>query len=550
MSIQATGVSPPLHSHSTIHFKLEGENGFALILEKGQCVATYPIKQSIFTHLPKSDLPRSLEETIRELLRRNFIPAIEERSLVWISPLQRMTCLLCAKEKARISDCVKATESILEAYRMVDQMEDPFGKANFLEKLDRRWLQTLFDETKNPDLELLILKKEAIRFPFETALKELSELPSNLKKPSCFICFSIGDEEVEKWLENTFVADMRRVEIEAILCYRNAPISMNIKDFQRRILSADQVIIICTSDLKQKCEERSEDPYGVAEEVRLANERSSNPERRGTVFPVYLKGDHTTACPKEFVDILGTTFTIFDRSTSAQFFTYYTKAFELFACMRGIKRSIARQQMTKEFFLTVETVTRMTSTTKVREWLKKKKMQQNDPQTWHVKEVIRLMTVGNHLTAQIKQKISELAFNQNRDPDSTTIYAMGILSICSHQTSGLDENHPIKIQLHRGNASCLRNLESYDAALAECEKAQNVARTLHGPKSQEMLEIIKDKKRIYEDKGDQGKAGYCMVEILRILKYRTAEATNDAKRAAAARTSNPAAINTQNHPSN
>lgn len=50
--------------------------------------------------LPQSDLPRSLEDTIRELLKQNYVPSIRNGNLLWIHPSQYKMAVLLEKLKA------------------------------------------------------------------------------------------------------------------------------------------------------------------------------------------------------------------------------------------------------------------------------------------------------------------------------------------------------------------------------------------------------------------------------------------------------------------
>lgn len=357
MCTQAAGCYPLLNS--TIHFRIEEERGFAVVLEEEKCVATYPIGQNIFHILPQSDLPRSLEDTIRELLARDYTPAIKRGSLIWISPAQRRVnqishLLVCAKEQTKKRDYLKSVNLLLEAYRLVDDVDDLIAEANFLEKLDGRWLQELLDRTQNKELGAFIAKKARVRKVFEDALKELKDLPEGRKEPSCFVCFSIGDRAIENWLEETFVPDLIRVGINPVVCFRDLKPGEDIHDFQERIRFTDLAVFICTEDLKHKCESRVDAPIGAAQEVRLARERIKDPSKKGTNFLIYLMEEISRGCPSPYFEgILGTRFTLFDGSASTQFFSYYEHAFELFGSMRGIERSKSRE-VKKSFFENVK----------------------------------------------------------------------------------------------------------------------------------------------------------------------------------------------------
>ena len=98
--------------------------------------------------------------------------------------------------------CLKKAESLLM------EASDQFAIANFLEKLDRDWLEQLLKKLPNNEyLEKILLKKDAIRIAFEEYLRCLEKLSPKPDKPTCFICFNVEEEDVGKWLEDTLVSE-------------------------------------------------------------------------------------------------------------------------------------------------------------------------------------------------------------------------------------------------------------------------------------------------------------------------------------------------------
>ena len=93
---------------------------------------------------------------------------------------------------------------------------------------------------------------------------------SQERAPTCFICFNVEEKDVGKWLEHTLVPDLDKTGVKPLFCFRDLGPGKELNNFQGAIRNADQVIIICTPDLKQKCDKRIKAPIGVALEIRLA----------------------------------------------------------------------------------------------------------------------------------------------------------------------------------------------------------------------------------------------------------------------------------------
>lgn len=375
MSVQGATIHPPSTSLS-IHFRLEVESGFAEYFKEGAHVGTYPIDKHIFTILPESDFPRSLEETIQELLRQDYIPSIQNERLIWRHPAQHQVDEITlglerAKEHTNLGNYGDAVVTLLEIHRLACGLPDKLGEAHFLEKINRAWLEELFRKTLNQEIELLLLKKDAVRMAFEIALEELSQLAKRIH-PTCFVCFSL-EEDIENWLEQTFVRDLKQTGIVPLFCCRHLCDGMDLNEFQQQIRTADLVAIICTRDLKEKFDNRKQAPIGVAQEIRLAQERYNDPDKNGTNFPIYLKGDHRTVCPSPlFEPILGRKFTFFERSTPTQLFSYYSGAFELFGSMLNIERDVSRR-IKESFLVAVKKILRdkEIDREKVQQWLQR-----------------------------------------------------------------------------------------------------------------------------------------------------------------------------------
>ena len=244
--------------------------------------------------------------------------------------------------------CFKKAEELVKQIGV----SDPFALPHFLEKIDRNKLSQLRQTTRYlGDLNRLLLQKDALRMTFEKCLATLNQHSPQEKAPTCFICFNGEEADVEGWLERVLVPDLDRMGIQPLFCLRDLnPGRGELNNFQSLIREADQVMIVCTPDLKRKCEERKKNPTGVAQEIRLARQRYNDIDKYETNFILYLKGDQKISCPDVFFEpILGTTLTCLDKSQESSIFSYYASTFELFGGMRNIPRTVSRQ--VKEDFL-------------------------------------------------------------------------------------------------------------------------------------------------------------------------------------------------------
>ena len=141
------------------------------------------------------------------------------------------------------------------------------------------------------------------------------------------------------------VPDLDRMGIQPLFCFRDLnPGKGDLNNFQSLIRGADQVMIVCTPDLKRKCEEGRKAPMGVAQEIRLARQRYNDSDKYETNFLLYLKGNKKTSCPDVFFEpIQGTTLTLLKKSKKLSVLSYYENAFEFFGGMRNIPRIISRE---------------------------------------------------------------------------------------------------------------------------------------------------------------------------------------------------------------
>ena len=237
-----------------------------------------------------------------------------------------------------------------KAEELVKKTSDPFALPHFLEKLDRNRLIQLRQTTRYPeDLEKFILQKDAVRMTFEKCLAALNQHSSQTKAPNCFICFNVEEADVGRWIEQVLVPDLDQMGIQPLFCFKDLNHGEGeLNNFQGLIRRADQVMIVCTPDLKRKCKEREKNPVGVAQEIHLVKERYNDADKYGSTSLLYLKGTQKESCPSEFFEpILGIKL---NQSQETSILNYYEIAFELFGGMRNIPREISRK-IRKDFLL-------------------------------------------------------------------------------------------------------------------------------------------------------------------------------------------------------
>lgn len=248
---------------------------------------------------------------------------------------------------ARISSLECSLLCLKHAVKLV-KGRDALDYANFLENIDRPWLKKLVKNVPNDkEAKKVLLEKDAFRMVFEKSLATIDFEASkkNEKKPSTFICFTF-EKGIHEWIESTILPDLKKIGMEPIICFEKLVLGMDLNQFQAQIRKTDQVILICTPQLKETCDKRNETKAitGVAMEIRLMIERFNDPEKHGKIFPIYLKGERKFACPSVFIEpVLGSNISQDDT------LQYYSGVFELFGAMRGIERGDIRNKIKPDF---------------------------------------------------------------------------------------------------------------------------------------------------------------------------------------------------------
>ena len=131
------------------------------------------------------------------------------------------------------------------------------------------------------------------RTAFETALVRVKALLRDQGKeaaPSCFISYSWGVPEHERWVVQ-FAKDLRNAGINVLLDRWHSPPGSDLGRYMDQIMKCDFVAVVGTPQLLKKYESQASDPV-VAAELRLINVRLREPSVYGqTVIPVLLDGD-------------------------------------------------------------------------------------------------------------------------------------------------------------------------------------------------------------------------------------------------------------------
>jgi small GTP-binding protein len=135
------------------------------------------------------------------------------------------------------------------------------------------------------------------RTAFEAALVRVKALlrdKRKKKKPTCFISYSWGVSENERWVLQ-LAKDLRNADLDVLLDRWDSPPGSNLDLYIDRILSSEFVIPVGTPELRKKYESKKTDPV-VAAELKLVNLRVRQPKEYGdTVLPILLTGTAKTS---------------------------------------------------------------------------------------------------------------------------------------------------------------------------------------------------------------------------------------------------------------
>lgn len=121
-----------------------------------------------------------------------------------------------------------------------------------------------------------------------------------IKRPKCFISYSWGDRQQERWVERNLATDLQKAGIEVLLDrWENSRVGANISRFIERIEECDQIIIVGSKDYRRKYDNKDETKgYAVAAEGDLISRRMRGTEaEKDSILPVLLDGDEKSSLP-------------------------------------------------------------------------------------------------------------------------------------------------------------------------------------------------------------------------------------------------------------
>jgi hypothetical protein len=125
----------------------------------------------------------------------------------------------------------------------------------------------------------------------------------NVKVPECFISYSWGEPQHERWVEKRLATDLQKAGIEVVLDrWHNAQIGANVARFIERIEICDRILIVGTPLYRRKYENKNPRTGSVvAAEVDLINNRLIGTEQqKATVLPLLLAGEKSESFPPLF----------------------------------------------------------------------------------------------------------------------------------------------------------------------------------------------------------------------------------------------------------
>lgn len=142
----------------------------------------------------------------------------------------------------------------------------------------------------------------ATRSRFEQAVFQLTTYveAQSLSRPTCFISYAWGDLDHERWVERNLATDLQKAGVNVLLDrWENARVGSSISRFIERIADADAIIVVGTSQYREKYSNTNpEDGYVVAAEGDLITRRMrGTEEQKESVLPVLVSGDEATSFP-------------------------------------------------------------------------------------------------------------------------------------------------------------------------------------------------------------------------------------------------------------
>jgi hypothetical protein len=225
-------------------------------------------------------------DPVRLTFRGLFERFLSRRELD-ISRYQPVICHKCGTPLARnvVMDQLSKRKDFSFCHECGQQLQLPSPEP--VSRLSRR-------EEVMMDVQQAVAQR---RTAFEAALVRVKGLLRDQGKeqaPSCFISYSWGVPEHERWVVQ-FAKDLRNAGIDVLLDRWHSPPGSDLGRYMDQIMKSNFVAVVGTPQLLKKYETQASDPV-VAAELRLINVRLREPSVYGqTVIPLLLDGDVRTS---------------------------------------------------------------------------------------------------------------------------------------------------------------------------------------------------------------------------------------------------------------
>lgn len=225
-------------------------------------------------------------ESVRLMFRGLFERFMSRRELE-ISRYQPVSCSKCGASLARnvVMDQLSKGKDFSFCHECGTKVLLPNPEP--LTRLSRR-------EEVIMDVQQAIAQR---RTAFEAALVRVKGLlrdQGEEKKPTCFISYSWGVTEHERWVLQ-LAKDLRNAGIDVLLDRWNVIPGANLDRYIEQIMSTDYVAVIGTPKLRQKYDSTTSDPV-VTAELEMVNLRVRQPKEYGhTILPILLDGEANSA---------------------------------------------------------------------------------------------------------------------------------------------------------------------------------------------------------------------------------------------------------------
>ncbi|NQZ11777.1 MAG: toll/interleukin-1 receptor domain-containing protein [Algicola sp.] len=243
---------------------------------------------------------------------------------VQITRLESVRCLGCGElqERASVMKLIDKGRDCIHCIDCGEKVNLP--KSTELTPIAAEGQTLIADEKavarRRTDYETALVR-------IKTILRQRENEKGTTAAPSCFISYSWGVSEHEKWVLQ-LVKDLRNADIEVVFDrWHNIPGHSIIK-FIEKIEVVDFTLAVGTESYLKKYQTESEDPVVDAELRMIGTRLRKRAEVRETVLPLLLEGTQTSSFPPMFEDSVFINFTERER--------YFVELFRLLLRLHGI----------------------------------------------------------------------------------------------------------------------------------------------------------------------------------------------------------------------